>query len=291
MMTSKAKLEGRIAKLREREMQPPKGKKKKQGGGKRKRAAAAPAGGTVGPAAKRAQPAPTEVLLSACKKLQRAGWDPSAAVGGKGGKRADRLNVGELKVLLASRGWTLAAKVKATQDNLKARAVEGCKAAREAANAALPAAAASPAVGSDADARTCWGELVDSVMAPAGCDGTGDQQQEAGSDASMGDEAMADTLWAQGPEAAADEAEEDNEPPEVEEDLELVATECVECEDASSSGSSEDDSDVDDDVDDGVSDADDGDDAGDGDGDGDGARGAPECDGRESSSSSEDHGD
>ena len=89
------------------------------------------------------------------------------AVGTQGGKRADRLTVPELATLLATRGWALPPKSRATQATLLACAVAGCAAARVAAVAARPAGAPALVHGSPEDQRACWDVLVDEAAVPA----------------------------------------------------------------------------------------------------------------------------
>jgi hypothetical protein len=101
-MTAKPKLEARLLKEAQRELRPPaKTRSKTRGGaaaGKRKPAAGAR------PAHGRRRSSRRSLPRACGRKVRRAGWDITAAVGNRGGRRQDRLAVPELKALLDERG-------------------------------------------------------------------------------------------------------------------------------------------------------------------------------------------
>ena len=214
MMTSKGELTKRVAKLRAREEKAPKGRGTKRRG----RPAAQPVaagGGGAQPAAKRPKKATPDLLASAADKLSRANWDVTAAVGTTGGKRADRLNVDELKALLSARGWSLAAKVRATQVTLLERAQAGI-------DADVTATMLTAAADNDGDPdlvdlrRRCWGSAVTDAAtagieaaAPAGgVDGvTGGQQQQQQQPPPVAAATTAATVAESGDEDADSEAD------------------------------------------------------------------------------------
>ena len=236
LMEKKTALEVRVAKLRERELRPP---PKKKGGGRKRTAGAAGGGGGVGGGgggggggSKRPKASAEATLRSARRKLARAGWDVAAAVGGKGGKRADKVTVPELKALVADRGWKLAAGKSVNQCNLLALAVSHARFARMTA-----AAAANREDDPDSDdgLLEAWGwHASDLADESTNEDTHDDHQQRADAVEAASDEADA----ADGQEAAGthmeidddahgDEREESEEAEEAEDEADDEADDAV----------------------------------------------------------------
>ena len=155
LMLPRAKLEARILKLKAKERRPWVAAKTR----KRKRSAV--------PAGRKQKPDSAAILRSARVKLRRAGWDIAAAVGQRGGRRADRLTVPELKALVAGRGWKLGKGEKANQGPLLALAERKRKEARDA-HAGRHGGVARPEDGLD----ECWAPQPEDEVSDDGAGGS-----------------------------------------------------------------------------------------------------------------------
>ena len=154
------------------------------------------------------------MLRSARQKLLRAGWDVVAAVGEKGGKRADRLSVPELGALADDRGWALPKGQKRNQANLLALCVAN-RADHQAAAATMAGRPGDP--DSDDGLDECWMVTAEDYAPAPHTAEEGErmededgQQEERGVEGAAGVEGEAG-VEAEGPEGVQGESEEEGE--------------------------------------------------------------------------------
>ena len=148
------------------------------------------------------------MLRSARQKLLRVGWDVVAAVGEKGGKRADRLSVPELGALADDRGWALPKGQKRNQANLLALCVVN-RADHQAAAATMAGRPGDP--DSDDGLDECWMVTAeDYAPAPHTAEEGERMEDEDGQQEERGVEGEAG-VEAEGAEGVEGESEEEEE--------------------------------------------------------------------------------